>query len=130
MESKTRTIAGDIVLLSLFPLTATLFLLSLSFSHRTQPYATFASLGLYVSFASLILLPLWAALRILRNRARTRASVIWLESGLGGMWLFAGLYLALMQGLGRVASLAIALLAGIALSLVPLRRSRSAKSIQ
>jgi len=122
MESKIRARAADIVLLSLFPLTAILVFVSLGFSHRPRPYATFASVGLYLSFASLILLPLWAAIHIRRNGGRTSAWVLWLESGLAGVWLFAGIYLALTDNLGRLASLVIALAAGVAFCLMPLRK--------
>lgn len=66
-----------------------------------------------------VILPLWVVLRIIFDRGRTTASILWTESILAGAWLAIGLHLLLIDWTGGPISLLIAGAVGAVIAGMP-----------
>jgi hypothetical protein len=107
----------DIAICCSFPAVAFLFVKSFALAHSTL--GRLAEILLLIVFASFVALPLVVVLNVAFSRGRTPATVLWIEIGLAGAWLFFGLYMWLADRLGQRSGLLIAGLAGIAIALTP-----------
>jgi hypothetical protein len=128
MTEKKQFRGMDLLICSLFPVSAVLFVLFAALVHG--PWVRLAEVGLFVVLGSLLALPLWVVLHIIFHHERTATWALWLESGLAGVWLAFGSYSVLITFAGGTISSLIAGLIGAALALTPytVRFVRSSES--
>src|SRR5437867_6393674 len=120
-----RQIRGtDIAIFISFPAAAVLFCFFLLIHRSMGSFAAMlVIIGFLIGSASFILLPLWVVLHIVFNRGRSSVQVLWIESGLAGVWLALGLWW-LLPGVGGTLNFLIAGLGGGAVALTPYTMSR------
>ena len=104
-------------MLSSFPAAAVLFVFAAGFVH--SDLSRFAAIGAMIAVGSFFFLPLWVVLHIVFNRGRSSVQVLWIESGLAGVWLALGLWWLLPEWVGGTLNVLIAGLAGGAVALTP-----------
>ena len=128
MTEKKQFRRMDLLICSLLPASAVLFVLTAALVHG--PWVRLAEVGLFVVLGSLLALPLWVVLHIIFHHERTATWALWLESGLAGVWLAFGSYSVLITFAGGTISSLIAGLIGAALALTPytVRFVRSSES--
>ena len=116
-----RQIRGtDIAIFISFPAAAVLFCFFLLIHRSMGSFAAMlVIIGFLIGSASFILLPLWVVLHIVFNRGRSSVQVLWIESGLAGVWLALGLWWLLPEWVGGTLNVLIAGLAGGAVALTP-----------
>jgi hypothetical protein len=86
MTEKKQFRGMDLLICSLFPVSAVLFVLTAALVHG--PWVRLAEVGLFVVLGSVLALPLWVVLHIIFDHGRTATWALWLESGLAGRgWL-------------------------------------------
>jgi len=118
MSEKKQFRGMDLLICSLFPVSAVLFVLTAALVHG--PWVRLAEVvGLLVVLGSLLALPLWVVLHIIFHHGRTATWALWLESGLAGVWLAFGSYSLLVTFVGGAISSLVAGLIGVALAVTP-----------
>lgn len=112
----------DATIVALFPLSFVIFCVSAMFVvHRPPSVLAFvAYVGLILTYSSCFVLPVWIAVRNIRDRDGSPIGLQFMESSLGGLWLFGGLFSLLDYCLGDGLASVISVVASLAILLTPL----------
>jgi hypothetical protein len=117
MTEKKQFRGMDLLICSLFPASAVLFVVTAALVHG--PWVRLAEVGMFVVLSSVVVLPLWVVLHIIFHHGRTATVALWVESGLAGVWLAVGVYSLLINFLGGTISSLIAGLVGATIAMTP-----------